>query len=442
MPPNTITRRRLLRGMMQGATVGVGLPLLDVFLNDNGTALADGSPLPVCFGTWFWGLGLSPGQWEPKQTGADFQFGPQLRMLEPIKDKINLFSNMQVFLDGKPNTAHVSSIQGIMTGRVAGEKEAYGRSVDQLVADKLAVRTRFPSLTVSCDGDSSISYSSRGENLKNPAEISPLALYQRIFGSGFQDPNAAEFVPDAGVMLRKSALSAVKNDRQRLMKVAGSDDRVRLDEFFTSLRDLEQKLALELEKPAPLAACDVPQKPENEHPSIEINDVLRGHQLFSQLITHALACGQTRIFNITLTQNVVRAGDPTSYHQYTHMEDNDPVLGYQKECYWFAERYMNEFLHMVKLLDSVREGDGTLLDRTLVMGFTEHGFAKYHSLQGMPMLTAGRAGGGIKTGYHIDAGGDACSRVGFTCLRALGIGLKSWGSDSNQASEPFAEVLG
>lgn len=442
MKHQLLSRRRLLRGMLRGSAVGVGLPLLDIFLNDSGTAYADGGRLPVCFGTWFWGLGLSPGQWEPKGVGREYELGPQLRMLEPIKNKINIFSDLQVFLDGKANLTHYSTIQGTLTGHVPDYKESFGRSIDDLVAEKLRVRTRFPSLTVSCDGDSAISYSSRGNGGANPAETSPLSLYQRIFGAGFQDPNAAGFTPDPEVMLRKSALSAVTGERQQLMKTLGAEDRTRLDEFFTSLRDLEQKLALELEKPQPLEACDMPKPPAGEHPSLDIKDIMTTHGLFSRLLAHALACGQTRVFNVTLSTNVVKAGDPTDYHTYTHQEVDDPKLGYQPTCYWFASQYMEAFRDMVLALDSIHEGDGTLLDRTLMMGCTEHGFAKWHSLKEMPVFTAGSAGGGMKTGMHIAGGGDATSRVGFTCMHALGLPEKSWGTGSNEVKEPYAEVLG
>ncbi len=442
MKHNRINRRRLLRGMLQGSAVGVGLPMLDLFLNNNGTALADGSRLPVCFGTWFWGLGLSPGMWEPKETGKNYTLTPQLEPLAPIIDKINIYSDMEVFLDGKQNLAHVSTIQGIMTGHVSAYKEGYSRSIDELVADKLKVRNRFRSITVSADGDPGASFSARGGTGINPAEVSPVTLYKRIFGVGFQDPNSTEFTPDPAVMLRKSALSAVTEERQLLMKEVGGNDRNRLDEFFTSLRDLEQKLALELEKPEPMPACSLPDTPKGEKPNLAIDRVVETHSLFTGLLTHALACGQTRIFNVVLSSNVVKAGDPTSYHTYTHQETDDPELGYQPMCYWFARHYLEAFRDIVIELDSIKEGDGTLLDRILLMACTEHGFAKWHSLKGIPLFTAGRAGGGMNTGYHVAANGDTASRVGFTCQKALGLSVKSWGTGSNESKEPFSEVLG
>ena len=96
------SRRSVLRGMLGGTAVTVGLPFLDCMLNTNGTALAaTGAPLPLVFGTYFWGCGLNPGRWEPATVGKGYDFGTELQPLAAYRDKINLFSGLKVFLDGK-----------------------------------------------------------------------------------------------------------------------------------------------------------------------------------------------------------------------------------------------------------------------------------------------------------------------------------------------------
>ena len=91
--------------------------MLECFLNTNGTAYAaTGAALPPCFGTWFWGLGLTPNQWEPTTTGANYVLPDHIAGLNPIKEKMNLFSGMQVFLDGKVNQNHYSGAQGQADG--------------------------------------------------------------------------------------------------------------------------------------------------------------------------------------------------------------------------------------------------------------------------------------------------------------------------------------
>src|SRR5579862_4651556 len=98
------TRRRVLRGMLAGGVVTVGLPILDCVLNENGTAFADsGAPLPTRFSTWFWPLGVGEGPWTPKNSGRDYELPWQFTALEPFKQRLNLYSGSHVALDGAPN---------------------------------------------------------------------------------------------------------------------------------------------------------------------------------------------------------------------------------------------------------------------------------------------------------------------------------------------------
>src|ERR1700744_1170999 len=103
-----LTRRRVLRGMLNGGAVTVGLPLLNCFLNNNGTALADGTPSPVRFSTWGWGLGMNKSIFGPKKTGKDFDLPEEIEMLAPVKDKINLLTNYNAFRDAAPNLCHTT----------------------------------------------------------------------------------------------------------------------------------------------------------------------------------------------------------------------------------------------------------------------------------------------------------------------------------------------
>ena len=102
MNPVSFNRRRLLRGMLGGTAVTVGLPFLEIFLDDSGTAeAASGTPLPVCFGTWFYGCGLNPGRWEPRAAGRGYDFGVELHPLTAGKNQLNVYSRMSALLDGR-----------------------------------------------------------------------------------------------------------------------------------------------------------------------------------------------------------------------------------------------------------------------------------------------------------------------------------------------------
>ncbi|MEQ9449529.1 MAG: DUF1552 domain-containing protein, partial [Rhodospirillaceae bacterium] len=326
------SRRRVLRGMMGGGTVTLGLPFLNCFLNENGTALAaTGKELPPCFGTWFQGLGLSPGFWEPKEAGPIKEMPMQLKPLEAFKEKINVYSGMRVFLDAHPPKVHSTGAIAVMGGGIPEENSAFP-SIDTLVADQIGTRTRFRSLEVSCNG-SRVSYSRKSASASNPSETSPGRLYTRIFGPDFKDPNAAEFTPDPRTMARKSVLSAFAEERKGLMREIGTDDRQRLDEYFTALRELEHQLDLELQRPAPMEACSTPELgAEGEH-SLVIDHAVADNKLFSKLLAHALACGQTRVFNIVFDDaggNLRTAGSPVTFHIHTHEEPVDPDLGLQR----------------------------------------------------------------------------------------------------------------
>jgi hypothetical protein len=347
---------------------------------------------------------------------------------------------MKVFLDGKPNAAHQTGFQVCQGGAVIKGVENYP-SIDSLVADTIGTRTRFRSLEVSCDG-SPQSFSRRGGSVVNPAETSPLALYTRVFGPDFKDPNAADFTPDPKVMVRRSVLSAVGDHREQLLKQVGASDRVRLDEYFTSLRELEQQLDLQLQKPAPLEACSVPKQPDQGQVGVVVDDARNNHKLFAGLLANALACGQTRVFNMSgLSLSLRKPGEGATYHIYTHEEAADPKLGYQPNVGWFALQVAAAFRDLLDKLDGIKEGGGTLLDRTLVYASSDTGFAKFHSVENLPLITAGRAGGRMKTGIHVHAQGDTVTRVGLTIQQALGVPVDNWGTDSNKTSKTITEVM-
>jgi hypothetical protein len=313
------------------------------------------------------------------------------------------------------------------------------------IAEVIGRRNRFRSLELSCTGNPNSSHSKRAGSAMNPAEVSPLALYTRVFGSEFKDPNAADFTPDAAVMARRSVLSAVGEQTQRLMNQLGAADRAHLDQYFTSLRELEQQLDLQLQKPAPLAACAAPVRPDDTPVGTEVAQVRTNHRLFAKLLAHTLACDQTRVFNIMLTDGLSQlrfAGEANTQHLFTHEDPIDERLGYQPNVVRFVPTVLENLTVLLTELDAIREGDRTLLDRTLVLAYTDSGYAKNHTSDNIPMLTAGSAGGRIKTGIHFAAAkGDPVTRLSLTVQQALGLPVDSFGTESNKTSKTITEVM-
>jgi hypothetical protein len=333
-----LSRRRVLKGMLNGVAVTVGLPLLDCLLNDGGSALASGAPLPLRFVTWFWGLGGASSVFVPKKSGADFDLPEELQPLARVRQHVNVYTNFNAFRDSAPNLCHYTGWIVCRSGiaPIASEDKP-GETIDVTIARTIGRSSRFPTVMVTANGDMRTSFSYENANSVNAAEPSPLNLYTRIFGPGYQDPNAEGFTPSALVMARKSVLSGV----------------------------LDQ----------------------------------------------------------------------------TREEPIDKVAGYQTVASWFTRRAMEEWAYFVEAFAKVREGDGTLLDNTLIYASTDSNWARIHSIDGIPMFTAGRAGGRVRTGLHVDGGGTAATRVGYTAMKVFGVEAASWGSKSNGTSSEVSEIL-
>jgi hypothetical protein len=442
-----ISRRTALKGMLNGSAVAVGVPLLDAFLDGNGEALAaTGAPTPVRFGTWFWGLGVNPNRWFPSIAGAGYDLKPELAPIKDYQNKVSVLGNFNVLLDGAPNLPHGSGGPAIRTGHaITAERGLPGESFDVTIGDRIGTRTRFRALDISAIGDPRNSLSGRGGGNLNPAETSAAALYTRIFGPGFKDPNSASFTPDAAAMARRSVLSGVAEQRQSLEAVVGAADKQKLDQYFTSVRQLEKQLDVELTKPEPMQACLPPgAKPAEAQVSGEIESVAKNHELMADLTVMALACDQTRVFNLMFNNgasSLTRIGSTITHHQLTHEEPLDNKLGYQPSATYFLTRIMDAWVYFIAALDKVREGDRTLLDNSLILAHSETEFAKFHTIDNIPMMLAGRAGGRVKSGIYVDGAGTPVSRVGLTLQQIMGVSIDRWGGKSMETSKAISEIV-
>jgi hypothetical protein len=441
-------RRTVLRGMLGGAAVTVGLPLLNCFLNNSGTAsAASGAPLPVRFGTWFWGLGMDVKIFYPKKTGPDYDLPEEIASWQPVKQHINVFTGYRVLTDGRPNLCHLSGWVGIRCGQAPTDRISYpNESVDVTVADHIGGANRFRMLTCAATGNPRDSYSFRSADAVNPPEVSEVEFYKRVFGPEFQDPNSPNFTPDPEIMVRKSVLSAVMEQSKKIETYVDAVDKARLDQYFTSIRELEQRLTLQLQKPPPAEACSVPKASGKEalQVSLEQPIVANRHRLMTDTLVMALACNQTRVFNMLYSNgmsSINRPGFEKTHHIITHEENIDPVLGYQPTNSWFVRRSMEEWAYFVGALAAVKEGDGTLLDRTLVLAHSDQAFAKFHEIDGIPMMTAGSAGGRIKTGIHVAGDGAPVTQVVLSAMQAAGLTTSQYGSGSMSTSKVISEIF-
>ncbi len=452
--PRTIHRREVLRGTLGGAAVTMSLPFLDCVLNTNGTAIAaTGQPIPVRFGTWYWGMGHTPGHaiQDKGATAKGIGFLEECQALKPYEAYLNFFNGFAMPLDGHSNYTHFSGWCASRTGTApAKTNEIPAPTFDLLIADAIGRGSRFETLNVTASGMPRACYSARSTDSRGNAEVSPVSLYARIFGPEFVDPNKADFKPDPRVMLEKSVLSGVAEQSKDYVKTLGAADKARLDEYFTSVRQVENQLALQLEKPAANDACRVPPNPAQETKQDEarvardMDHVVETHNVMSKLLAMAVACNQTKVFNMVFTDdfaNVRRAGETYTHHLLTHEEAIDTKLGYQPLTFWFNQQCSNGFAKYLDTLSSIKEGAGNLLDNCLIFAGSETNYARVHTIDGVPLWLAGKAGGRMKTGYHVVGGADPVTRVPLTAMKIMGVPLQNWGTRSLQTSKVVSDVM-
>lgn len=439
-------RRRFLRGMLNGGVVTLSLPLLNCFLNDNGTALAGGAPIPLRFGTWFWGLGMNAKAFVPTKVGSDYELPEELAALAQVRQHINIFTNFNAMRDSSPNLCHYTGwiITRCGAAPIGGEDKP-GETLDVAISRVIGRTTRFQTITATANGDVRTSFSYENANSINAAEASPLNFYKQLFGGDYQDPNAPAFTPNPRIMARKSVLSGVLDQTKQLSKMVDAEDRARLEQYYTDLRDLERQFDHQLTKPEPIAACHAVAPPqEDPKTTVDSEVVAQRHRMMTDLMVMAVACDQTRVFNMAYSAafaSTIKAGYEKPHHTCTHEEPVDQALGYQPTASWFLRRSMESWAYFVDAFSQVKEGDGTLLDNLLIYGSTDSAWARIHSLDGIPMFTAGRAGGRVKTGFHIDGAQGPATRVGYTAMKLMGVDTKSWGTKSNSTSKELGEIL-
>jgi hypothetical protein len=434
-----LSRRTVLKGLLGGAAVAVALPPLEAMLNATGTAWADGGALPTRFGLFFWGNGVLPAGWAPAATGSEWALTEQLSPLEKVKHALTVVSGMKVqTANVEP---HLSGAAGMLSGAPLlfedGRATFSAPSVDQLVAKAIGGVTRFRSLEFGPYPADGYSYVAKGT--RNPPEQSPRALFERLFGAGFTMPGQGG-EPDPMLRLRRSVLDAVTADARALQAKLGASDRRRLDQHLTGVFELEQRLLQAEQNPPALAACAVPEAPAEAWPSVEGRPPISAkHRAMVDVAVMALACDQTRVFSDFLSgsvNNLLFPGAPAGHHQLTHDEPGD-----QPNVHAIVKQIIAEFAYLLERLDAVPEGDGTLLDHTVVMGTSDCSFGRTHALDEYPILLAGSAGGRLKTGQHYrSVSGENASRVLLSLVRALDVPLPEIGLEEGRATDGLGAI--
>lgn len=435
-----LNRRTFLRGMLGGAAVAVGLPPLEAFMNATGTAYAADSAFPTRYGSFFWGNGVQSRFWVPEDQGENWTPTMQLAPLNPMKEHISVLTGMEVKL---PNTlAHVTGAAGIFSGSepIAFTNDDYtyaSASIDQILAERIGGDTRFRSIELSvAPGTTGLSFS--GPNSRNAAEDNPKALFERLFGAGFRAPGDEPII-DPKLSLRRSVLDAVMGDANRLKTKLGAGDQWRLDQHLASVRDLELRIARIEADPPNLAACVRPEEPA-DLPDIDGRPQISARaRVMADLATMAYACDLTRVLSYWYSDPVSNPLFPNTtagHHQLTHDEPGD-----MPQVQGIILTIMEDFNYFLNSLNSIQEGEGTLLDNCLILGTSDVSSPRTHQIDEFPIVLAGQAGGKVRTGFHYrSATKENVSMVPYTILNAMGAPVSEFGTGEGLVTEGLGVI--
>jgi hypothetical protein len=400
-----IPRRTFLRGT--GAVLA--LPLLDAMI----PALSGAAKSPVRLGTIYVPNGMWPmDKWTPKNAGA-LELTPILEGLAPFRDQTLVLTGlahkeaMATPTDpGGPHThAFATFLTGVRPKPTAGKDFQVGVSVDQIAAAKLGKETQLASLEVSlfpsavgaCESSYACAYTNtpcwRTPTTPLPMEPNPRALFERLFGDSDTTDRASRL---ARIKEQRSILDGMTKLASRFTGELGPGDRAKLNEYLDAIRDTERRIQI-AEKQADVELPSV-ERPSGTPASFE--DYAK---LMIDLQVLAFRTDLTRVITFAMEHEgggraYPEIGIPDQHHTLSHHQNNAASID---KLYQIHRFHIKLFAYYLQKLRSVPDGDGTLLDNTVLLYGSALSDGNSHLHENLPLLLVGGAGGGIKGGRHI-----------------------------------------
>jgi hypothetical protein len=382
-----ISRRSFLRG----TGVALALPLLDSMSSVFAAAPAkvDGTPrrmFAVCNN-----LGLLPDQFFPTGAGRDYAPSPLLELLGAHRNDLTVFSGVShPYVDG----SHASEACFLTAAPHPGSSSFRNSiSLDQYIAEQIGVRTRFPSITLGVNTRRGLAWTGTGVSI--PCEDKAAEVFKQLFFQGTAEEVAAQVRKlDTG----RSILDTVGGQLKRLQAQVGAGDRDRLEQYATSVRDLESRMLASRgweTKPKPVVKAAVPVDPGS--PAAYMEKV----KVMYDLARLALETDSTRTITLMLDSaatpvvNLADANITEGYHNLSHHGKSENKRAQLKAL---DEAHMKLLAGLLTDLRAVQEDGDTLLDRTMVLYGSNLGDANTHATTNMPALLAG---GGFRHGQHL-----------------------------------------
>ena len=375
--------RRLL---LKGAGVGLAMPWLTAM--QPALVGAEQQKSPQRFIAMTLGLGLLPENLNPEQAGFDYEPSPYLQPLNDIRDRFTVISGVSHPGVTGGHRAEASILTANPVGSSGRAKNTI--SLDQYLAKHHGHETRFPSLVVSSSGSSSPAYTENGAMI--PALSSPSQLFTQLF---VNDSPAEQSRQAARVREGRSIMDLVQDDARRLTRELGSGDRDRLDAYFTSVRELELRLAeSEAWAKRPKPQVDVPKPVDIGNP----NDFIGRQRLMSDVLRLAIETDSTRFITYHLGGSggvVPLPGVAEGYHSLSHHGRDDEKL---EQLAIVEAEIVKVWGDLLRQLSATEENGRSLLDRTSILMTSNLGNASSHDNRNMPVLFAG---GNFKHGQHL-----------------------------------------
>jgi hypothetical protein len=402
-----LSRRTVLRGI----GTAVALPLLEGMLPVAQAAEASISPTRLAF--VFVPNGIHMPDWTPAQQGADFELPPTLKPLAAVKKNLTVFTGLthdKARPNGDGPGDHARSAATFLTAcqarKTHGADINVGVSVDQLAAQKLGSRTSLPSLELgvdrgansgNCDSGYSCAYSAniswRSPTQPQSKEVNPRLVFERLFGGDQENPADKAKRRD----YKRSILDFVQEDARDLKRRLGASDQRKMEEYLSSVREIEQRIAAaekQVPKKAPASYQKPPGVPEDNQQHI---------RLMFDLLALAFQADITRVATFMMAnegsnRSYRQIGVSEGHHDLSH-HGNDKTK--QEKIAKINRFHMEQFAAFCKKLEDTPDGTGSLLDRSLILYGCAIGDGNAHNHDDLPILLAGGGNGTLRPGRHL-----------------------------------------
>ena len=403
-----ISRRAALKGM--GVTIALPfLESLTPLAKLRAAEAATGFPRRMVF--VYFPNGVWMDAWKSTGEGADFKLGPTLSAFEPFKSQMLVFSNL-ADKNAKGGGAHACTMPAYLSGqsiyKTMGNDIRAAKTCDQFVAEKIGNATRFLSLELGCDfgqqdGFCDTGYSCiyqtnlswKSETTPAPKEVTPRIVFDRLFAG--VSAGETSIVQQQREAMNLSILDFVREQARQINRVVGAADRRRIDEYLTTIRDIERRIqAPPVELPKGVAGG-------MERPT-RVPTLFREHfRLMADMLVLALQTDMTRVATLVMATE----GNRRSYPELGFTEEHHGVSHHGRKPELIEkftkinEHHVGEMAYFIERLSKVREGEGSLLDNCMIVYGSGMADGNRHAHADIPTLLFGKGGGTIDLGRHV-----------------------------------------